>query len=42
VIAGASQDDLREKLGLNEMSRVLVIGSEGATDPEIYEQLMAG
>ncbi len=41
VIAGASQDDLRAKLGLNEMSRVLLIGSEGATDVEIYEQLMA-
>ncbi len=42
VIAGASQDDLCAKLGLNEMSRVLLIGSEGATDPEIYAQLMAG
>ncbi len=42
VIAGASQDQLRDVLGLNDTSRVLVIGSEGATDPEIYEQLMAG
>jgi diaminopropionate ammonia-lyase len=42
VIAGASQDQLRDALGLNDTSRVLVIGSEGATDPEIYEQLMAG
>jgi len=42
VIAAASQDELREKLGLNDTSRVLVVGSEGATDPEIYAQLMAG
>ncbi len=42
VIAGASQDGLREKLGLNDASKVLVIGSEGATDAEIYAQLMAG
>lgn len=42
VIAGACQDDLRAKLGLDEMSRVLVIGSEGATDVEIYDRLMAG
>jgi diaminopropionate ammonia-lyase len=42
VIAGASQDGLRDALGLSDTSRVLVIGSEGATDPEIYEQLMAG
>ena len=41
VIAGASQDGLRDALGLNDTSRVLVIGSEGATDPEIYAQLMA-
>ncbi len=42
VIVGASQDGLREKLGLNEASKVLVIGSEGATDAQIYAQLMAG
>ncbi len=42
VIAAASQDRLREALGLNADARVLVIGSEGATDPVIYDQLMAG
>ncbi|MEK6204959.1 MAG: diaminopropionate ammonia-lyase, partial [Amylibacter sp.] len=42
VIACASQDGLRDVLGLSDSSRVLVIGSEGATDLEIYEQLMAG
>ncbi|MBE9476000.1 MAG: diaminopropionate ammonia-lyase [Proteobacteria bacterium] len=42
VIAAASQDGLRDALGLDADARVLVIGSEGATDPEIYAQLMAG
>ena len=28
-------------LGLNSASRVLLIGSEGATDPEIFERIMA-
>jgi len=32
---------LREPLGLSGSSRVLLIGSEGATDAEIYDQLMA-
>jgi diaminopropionate ammonia-lyase len=29
------------KLGLDESSRVFVIGTEGATDPEIYHQLLS-
>ncbi len=40
VIAAAS-GALKERLGLTERARVLLIGSEGATDGEIYEQLMA-
>lgn len=42
VIAVACQGKLRDALGLNAASKVLVIGSEGATDPQIYAQLMAG
>jgi diaminopropionate ammonia-lyase len=42
VIAVASQDGLRDTLGLTSGSRVLVIGSEGATDLEIYTQIMTG
>jgi len=42
VIAGACQNGLRDALGLSDTSRVLVIGSEGATDPVIYAQLMTG
>lgn len=40
VIAAAT-DPLKEQLGLSASSRVLLIGSEGATDAEIYGQLMA-
>lgn len=30
----------RDRLGLNAKSRVLLIGTEGATDPELYESLL--
>jgi diaminopropionate ammonia-lyase len=40
LIAAAQQPSLKEKLNLNAHSRVLIIGSEGATDPEIYNQIM--
>jgi diaminopropionate ammonia-lyase len=38
---GALQDDaLAERLGLGPDSRVLVFGSEGATDPELYRKIV--
>ena len=38
---GALQDDaLVERLGLGPNSRVLVFGSEGATDPELYRKIV--
>jgi len=40
VIAAAT-GPLKKQLGLSASSRVLLIGSEGATDVEIYDQLMA-
>ena len=40
MITAARRADLRAALGLDETSRVLLIGSEGATDPEIYRQIM--
>jgi diaminopropionate ammonia-lyase len=33
---------LRLALGIDTNSRILVIGSEGATDPEIYREILAG
>ena len=42
LVSAASQKSMREALSLSARSRVLLIGSEGATDPEIYRQIMAG
>lgn len=37
----ASEDaDFSQALGLNSESRVLVIGTEGATDPDLYHQII--
>lgn len=41
LIAAAQDGDLRDKLGLDNSSSVLVVGSEGATDPEAYARIMA-
>ena len=40
LIAASSDAEAREALNLTEASRVLVIGSEGATDPEIYRRIV--
>ena len=40
LMAAAGDAGARAALGLNETSRVLVIGSEGATDPDIYRRLV--
>ena len=40
LISACRQQSLRESLGLDENSRVLIIGSEGVTDSEIYAQLV--
>jgi len=40
-VIGAATGPLKETLGLSVRSRVLLIGSEGVTDAEIYDQLMA-
>ena len=38
---GATQDPiLRERLGISDTSRILLIGSEGDTDPELYQRLV--
>ncbi|GAB5550275.1 MAG: diaminopropionate ammonia-lyase [Sandaracinaceae bacterium] len=39
LIACCAQPQLAEPLGLSETSRVLVIGTEGATDPDLYHSL---
>ena len=40
LIAVAGDTDARDALALSESARVLVIGSEGATDPDIYRRLV--
>jgi len=40
LMALADREDLRAVLGLDATSRVLVIGTEGATDPEIYMRIV--
>lgn len=38
-LCAASQADLRSTLQLDKGSRILIIGTEGATDPTLYESL---
>lgn len=40
LIEASVSTELRGKLGLDAKSRVLIIGSEGVTDPEIYAEIM--
>ena len=42
AIVAAESKAAREVLGLDELSVVLTISTEGATDPELYELLLAG
>lgn len=40
LMAAACDESGRRKLGLGPDSRVLIIGSEGATDPALYEEIV--
>jgi len=40
AIAARFKPELSKALGLDENSRILIMGTEGATDPEIYESLV--
>lgn len=40
LIAVAADPQARAKLGLDENSHVLLFGTEGATDPDLYQQLV--
>lgn len=40
AIAISQDAALRTKLALDERSRILVFGTEGATDPEVYEKIV--
>ncbi|RZM83011.1 diaminopropionate ammonia-lyase [Leptolyngbya iicbica LK] len=40
LLTVGQRSDLRQQLGLTTTSRVLTFGTEGATDPEIYQKLI--
>ena len=42
LVCASKQPGLREKLGLDKNSRVLLIGTEGVTDTEIFDQIIKG
>lgn len=42
LIGALDEPEIVKALKLDETSRILVIGTEGATDPELYRQLLAG
>lgn len=42
LIAIAQAPELLNNMGFNDASRVLLIGSEGVTDPHVFAQIMAG
>ena len=42
LACACSAGDLSRALGLSRSSRVLVFGTEGATDPEVYRHLVMG
>jgi diaminopropionate ammonia-lyase len=42
LICAAKQSDIRDQLGLDESSRVLLFGSEGVTDRVIFDEIMTG
>ena len=42
LVCASKQPGLREKLGLDKNSRVLLIGTEGVTDSEIFARIMEG
>lgn len=42
LICGALNSKLRDEMKLNPGSRVLIVGSEGITDPSVYQSIMEG
>ena len=40
LVSAALDSGLREALGLDDASRVIAVGSEGATDPETFKRVV--
>ena len=41
LIASCEDEKIKDKLGLNKDSNILVIGCEGDTDQEMYQKLIS-
>ena len=39
-LAATCDEELKQQLGLDSSSRVVIIATEGATDPEVYRSLV--
>jgi len=42
VLVACADDAIRSRLGLGPDSTIAVVNTEGATDPESYEAILAG
>lgn len=42
LLHGPQQDDIRSQLGITSETRVMLIITEGATDPDAYERIIGG
>ena len=40
LIGAVNDDQLAREMNLDHQSRILIFGTEGATDPELYEALV--
>ncbi len=41
LISAQNNPEYAQVLGLDENSRIFILGTEGATDPELYQQLIS-
>ena len=42
LLSARSDTEMSKALGLDQSSRIFLLGSEGATDPDLYRQLVSG
>ena len=42
LVSGIDRNEIREKLGIDGAARILLVSTEGRTDPESYEKIIGG
>lgn len=42
LLAAAARPEILQSLGLDQNAEILIVGSEGATDPILYQQIISG